>query len=75
MVLEARGTHEENTMNPFNNFYNCTNCWKKYHHDLMMLTSNGVNHYCIKCYNLKENENAKKDTLQSNDHSKNKKVA
>ena len=41
----------------------------------MVLTSNGINHYCIKCFNLKENENAKKDTLQSDDHSENKKVA
>ena len=45
----------------------------------MIQTKNAVDHYCLKCFNLKENENEKEktntNTLQSNDYSKDQKVA
>jgi hypothetical protein len=43
----------------------------------MVQTKNAVDHYCLKCFNLKENENEKEktNTLQSNDYSEDQKVA
>ena len=43
----------------------------------MVQTGNGINHYCLKCFNLKENENEKEKTnrLQSNDYSEDQKAA
>tara|TARA_R110001592_G_scaffold83612_2_gene247548 strand:- start:842 stop:985 length:144 start_codon:yes stop_codon:yes gene_type:complete len=43
----------------------------------MVQTGNGINHYCLKCFNLKENENEKEktNTLQSNDYSEDQKAA
>ena len=46
-------------MNPYSTHSHCTNCFKKYHHELMIQTKNAVDHYCLKCFNLKENENEK----------------
>jgi len=66
-------------MNPYSTHSHCTNCFKKYHHELMIQTKNAVDHYCLKCFNLKENENEKEktntNTLQSNDYSEDQKVA
>jgi hypothetical protein len=64
-------------MNPYSKHSHCTNCFKKYHHDVMIQTKNSVDHYCLKCFNLKENENEKEktNTLQSNDYSEDQKVA
>ena len=47
-------------MNPYKTFSHCTNCYKKYHHQVMIQTDKGINHYCLKCFNLKENENEKR---------------
>ena len=64
-------------MNPYGTFSHCTNCYKKYHHQVMVQTDKGINHYCLKCFNLKENENEKEktNTLQSNDYSEDQKAA
>ena len=63
-------------MNPHATHSHCTNCYKKYHHDVMVQTRNAVDHYCLKCFNLKENENEKEktNTLQSNDYSEDQKA-
>ena len=66
-------------MSFFDTHSECTHCYKKYHHDLMMTLKNSFDHLCIRCFNLKEKEKEyekeKTNTLQSNDYSKNKETA
>jgi len=66
-------------MSIFNTHSECTHCYKKYHHDLMMTVKNSFDHLCIRCFNLKEKEKKyekeKTNTLQSNDYSEDQKVA
>jgi hypothetical protein len=66
-------------MNLFGTHSDCTRCHRKYHHDLMMVTKNSFDHLCIRCFNVKEKEKEyekeKTNTLQSNDYSKDQKVA
>ena len=66
-------------MSFFDTHSECTHCYKKYHHDLMMTLKNSFDHLCIRCFNLKEKEKEyekeKTNALQSNDYSKNQKVA
>jgi len=60
---------------PYEKFYECTRCNRLYHHQVMIQKKDTSDHLCIRCFNIRKKENEKSNTLQSNDYSKNTKVA
>ena len=60
---------------PYEKFHECTRCNRSYHHQMMMQKKYTSDHLCIRCFNIRKKENEKSNTLQSNDYSKNTKVA
>jgi len=59
----------------FDEFQECTRCYRSYHHRVMIQKKDTSDHLCIRCFNIRKNENEKSNTLQSNDYGKNTKVA
>ena len=74
-----KGRRIKKIMALFDEFHTCVECNRKYHQWLMMAIKNKYpDHLCIRCFNFKdenEKEREKINTLQSNDHSQDKKVA
>ena len=47
-------------------FHECAECKRRYHQQVMIQTTDKLDHLCIRCFNRKKNEKANEKTTTSN---------